>query len=122
MKKNDTILIFVVLFISLICFIFMTVCTTEENLKASVYIENELVYEVYLEDITETIIKEFDCKEGVMTIEISSEGVVVVEDCCTYHICSNQGLISRNFETIICVPNEFYVKLSQINSNEVVVG
>ena len=127
--RNDIILIGSILLISLIVFLIFKLNSTDDNLKALVYYDNELILEVDLdndsyiihnnelvnkENNNEYIIKG---RESELTIIVDDNGIKVIDSGCSDRVCVNQGYISSSNRTITCLPNKVYIKL--VGSEEV---
>lgn len=121
-RKNDFILFFVTLFLLLVAIMAIQFSKTDKGLKAQVYVKNQIVFEIELETIKEPLTYIFEGKNGDVEILFSNEGVKVISEISPYHLCSRQKMISKSGESLICLPNDVYVKIVKISSNEVVIG
>lgn len=61
---------------------------------------------------------EFTTFYGSNTLVIENGSAYVTNASCKDHICENMGRISKTGETIICLPNEFFVKIINGDYNE----
>lgn len=121
-RKNDFVLFFGILFLLLVAIIAIQLSKTDKGLKAQVYVNNQIVFEIELEDIEESQTHIFEGKNGDVEILFSNEGVKVISEISFYHLCSRQKMISKSGESLICLPNDVYVRIVKISSNEVVIG
>ena len=106
--RNDIILIGAILLISITSIIIMFSCSNNDNLKALVYFNNEIVLEIDLDVDDEYIVKG---KISDIKILVSNKKLSVIESECSDRVCINQGSISKANQTITCLPNEIYIKL-----------
>lgn len=74
-----------------------------------IYVDGELVQEVSLETEGEILIHG---NPGDNVLEIRNGTVRMKEASCKNHICIQQGEISKDKETIICLPNQIVVEIS----------
>ena len=83
----------------------------------TVHVDNELVMELSINGGTQQRISfPFgDHREHTATIEISGGKVRMLpldEELCPRGICSHTGWISRNYQSIVCVPNRIIIAFS----------
>ena len=121
--RNDIILIVSILLIALIVFLIFKLNSTDDNLRAMVYYDNELVLEVDLDNNSykiydnELVNKNNDNEyivkgsESELTIIVNDNGIKVLDSGCSDKVCVNQGYISSSNRTITCLPNKVYIKL-----------
>lgn len=114
MKKyrNDIILILVIVLISAISLLIFNLTSTKDNIKVSIYSSDELIYEVYLDEVESDIVLDIEGKISTMKVLITSDGVKVLDSDCHDMICINQGLIDKSSQTISCLPNEVYITIT----------
>jgi len=106
MNKKDFVLIFIVLFISLIFIIYYKI--QEPANIAYVYYNNDIVLTIDLNvDNRYSVIGD----NGNVNIEVKDKKIRVIEENSPYHLCSKQGFISKKGESIICLPNKIIIKL-----------
>ncbi|HHT47568.1 MAG TPA: NusG domain II-containing protein [Firmicutes bacterium] len=118
MKKitfYDKLFIALILVFSAAGFLFNFSLDAEAEQKyITVHVNNELVMELSFNDNTEQrVFFSFgDNKEHTATLEISRGMVRMLpldEELCPHGICSHTGWISRNYQSIVCVPNRIIV-------------
>lgn len=121
--RNDIILIVSILLIALLVFFIFKLNSTDDNLHAMVYYDNELVLEVDLDSNSykihnnEIVNKNNDNEyivkgsESELTIIVNDNGIKVLDSGCSDKVCVNQGYISSSNRTITCLPNKIYIKL-----------
>lgn len=121
MKKitfYDKLFIALILAFSAAGFLFNFSLNAEMEQKyITVHVNNELVMELSFNDNTERRVSfPFgDNKEHTATLEISRGMVRMLpldEELCPHGICSHTGWISRNYQSIVCVPNRIIVAFS----------
>lgn len=127
MKKNDVLLIVIVLLISLIMYvIFVLINSNQSNLNADVLINDELVITIDLKDNSHIIYDDsyisciddtlytFNGTNGDVVLEVKNSKIRVVSENSPYHICSKQGYTDSSLKPLTCLPNNLVVV---INSN-----
>ena len=106
MKKNDIILIFVVLSISLI----LGVCLYAFRQPPSIvriYVNNQLQQELPLDTDSEYLI---NGQNGASNLLIIEDGKAYVKDAtCPDKICVQMGKISELTQIIVCIPNNVVI-------------
>ncbi len=88
-----------------------------EQKYITVHVNNEFIMELSFNDETEqTISFPFgEKKEHLAVLEISGGRVRMLpisHELCPRGICSHTGWISRNYQSIVCVPNRIIVSFS----------
>jgi len=90
-----------------------------ERKYVEVYVENELVKEISLDDQDERVFEiPFQSHGETHYAELEVEDgkvrmLPIGEDLCPRGICSHTGWISQEYETIVCVPNQIVVTFSE---------
>lgn len=105
---NDIILIAVILILAIVSIIILFSCSSNENLKALVYYDNEIVLEIDLSIDDEYTVSG---KVSDIVILVENKKLSVIDSKCADRVCINQGNISKVNQTITCLPNEIYIKL-----------
>ena len=131
--RNDIILIICILLVALVVFLIFKINSTNDNLKAMVYCDNELVLEVSLDD-NDYIIHNDELvdrindneyivlgSESKLKIIVNENGVKVLDSGCPDKVCVNQGYISSSNRSITCLPNKLYIKLVGKEEVDVIV-
>lgn len=114
----DKLLIALILVLSLITFLFnFRLDAQGEQKYISIFVNNSFVKEISFNDQTERIVTFSFGKnnEHVATLEISRGRVRMLpisENLCPRGICSHTGWISRDYQSIVCVPNRIMVSFS----------
>ena len=62
-------------------------------------------------------IYEVEGYNGPIIIKAGNGKVMVEEEDSPKHLCSKQGYISKNYESIICLPNKIIVKIETKDGN-----
>ena len=117
MKKNDIILIIIILTISILIILFNQ---KEDSLtQAKVYYENDIVLTIDM-----SINGEYDVQgyNGNVHIVVLDNKIKVEEENSPKHLCSKQGFISSSNETIVCLPNKILIKIESKDSLDTVIG
>ena len=107
-NKKDIILIISLLFISIITILIFNINKKDGN-KAYVYHDNELIKEIDL-NINKKYI--FDGDKGKVYVTVKDKKIKVDKETSEYHLCSKMGYISKENETIICLPNKIVIEIS----------
>ena len=109
-KKQNFIFIIVLVVVSLILLFFLFLGKErQEGNKVLIYVDGTLVQEVSLETENEILIHG---NPGDNILVIQNGKAYMKEASCENHICIQQGEISKNGETIICLPNQILVEVS----------
>lgn len=113
--KKDIIVVFLLLAVALGCYLYFNM----NNIKSAGYVQ------VYRED---SLIKTYPLsKDGQYEIKtennfnqiIIEKGSVFMKDAdCPDKLCVRQGKISKNGESIICLPHKLVVKISSEEGTE----
>ncbi len=112
-KKNDIILICILLVVSLLILLLPRLILEDAsgNLTALVKDSNDTTYEVALYNIDEPYQVTYDGTLGDVVVEFDNGRVRVVKETSPQHICSKQGWSSSVFKPIVCLPNDFYITI-----------
>lgn len=105
-KKNDLMLAMGVILSAMIIFLIRTYIGTESSGYVTVRQDGEILatYDL-LEEGT------YELNGGTNTIVIKDGKVDMVEANCPDHLCVHQKAISKNKESIICLPNQLIVQI-----------
>ena len=112
MNKNDFKLILIISIIIVISFIFIYKPKKQATI-ANVYYKSELVLVI---DLNINKIYEVNGDNGIVKIEVNNKKIRVIEETSNYNLCSKQGYIENEGESIICLPNKIIIELP---SNEI---
>lgn len=104
MNKKDWLLIIIVIILSLL-FIFSSKISAD---VAYVYYESDLILTI---DLNINKIYEVNGYNGIVKIEVNNKSIRVVEENSDKHICSRQGYIKNEGESIVCLPNKIVIEL-----------
>lgn len=105
MKKADALII---AFFALLCaFMFALSFSKSADLTAYVWSDGELVKQVVLSEIEEEHIESF----SGCVISFSKDGVSFVSSTCRDKLCVKNGILSKNGDTMACVPNKVVVSV-----------
>ena len=109
--RNDVILIVVLLIISAICFggikIYQKLST--ENATAVIRVNGEMVGSYLLNEDTEVMV---DAGNGNYNLLSIKDGHVKMQKAsCPDKICVQHAKISKNGETIVCLPNKVVIEI-----------
>ncbi len=112
-KKNDIILMLVLLTISVLILVIPRIIINDAsgNLTAIVRDSNGDSYEVALYGMDNSYLQTYDGKLGEVVVEFDNGRVRVVKETSPQHICSKQGWSSSTFKPIVCLPNDFYINI-----------
>lgn len=107
-KIKYEIILIASVFLILIILAVLVFINTDKGAKAVIYLGDEVIKEVYLDEDQEFIIQG---KISEMTIVVSDGKIKVLESGCSNQICVNDGFISYDTQMITCLPNEVYIKI-----------
>lgn len=114
MKKKDIVLIIGVIIVIILGFGFNNYTNTKKSEKVEIYVNNKL-YKTY--DINSKEEVKIETEEGNNIIKIHDKGVEMIDASCPDKVCVHTGFISKNSESIVCLPNKVNVKIIS-NTNE----
>lgn len=119
MNKQDGILIFILIILSLLGMAFFYLSEKDGPKKAVIYYEDQVVLEI---DLTQKEEKTYQVEgfNGMVTIESKDGKVKVASENSPLHLCSKQGYISSSYETIVCLPNKIVVAIEANDSLDAV--
>ncbi len=109
MKKNDIFLICGIIFI-IACSFLLVFAFRSEGSRVLVVVDKELYKEFDLNENTTYEIRQENGERNV--IEIKDGYVRMTEASCPDKLCVKQGWIRYNYESITCLPNKVYVRIS----------
>lgn len=81
-------------------------------LTAQIVLDGELVAEYRLDRLEESVVLPLEDAAWPITLEITPEGVRVLESSCPGQDCVHSGVIRRAGGRIICLPNRLVVSLA----------
>lgn len=106
MKRNDLILLFVILVIA--CVLYMALSFGRNvGSHATITIDGKEKYTYSLNENMITVVQGYG--EGVCTVEIKDGRISVQEANCPDHSCVNQGWIDQEGDTIACLPSRILI-------------
>ena len=112
MNKNDIKLVLIV-FITIIALFIFTYKPKIQASIANVYYKSELIKTI---DLTTNKTYEVNGDNGIVRIEVNNKRIRVIQETSNYNLCSKQGYIENEGESIICLPNKIIIELP---SNEI---
>lgn len=109
-KKNDLILIAVLLFIGLGCWAIYYYLNVDKPAAAEIYYKSKLVETVYL---TAGVDRRFSIpqKSGVVFHQYPDKTICFEESDCPDKICVKTGRIGMAGESAACLPNQIIIKI-----------
>ena len=115
MKKNDIILIAVILAVAAGVFLFSSMKKADGGAKAVVYVDKE---ETAVYDLSEEGTYEIKSDRGTNLLVIKDGKADVTEADCPDDLCVKQKEISKNGETIVCLPHRVVVEIESLEESE----
>lgn len=112
LNKWDIILIVFILFFCLLG-IFFPFTQNNKSKYAIVYYKNNEVLRINLN----TKLQKYEIKgdNGMVMIEAGEGKIRVIEEKSKKHLCSKQGYIDKEYQSIICLPNRIVIELENQN-------
>lgn len=119
--RNDIILIASLLLIAVVGLIIVYATKTRNNLEAKIYVKNELVETVDLDNTDDTsfVIKG---SRGEVIVSIKDHKIAVAESNCPHQDCVHMGYVNESNKPIICAYNEVYIVIDGNVTNDVEIG
>lgn len=119
MKKGDLIIIILALLSIMITVLFMKLSNTNYSSKyALVKVKKKEIMKIPLNNDSSSIL-EFEFEKGVGYIEYDKGRVRILEmdkRICPKKVCSLTGWIDRNYESIVCLPNQITVSIEYVKN------
>lgn len=110
MKKNDWIIIGIVLLIAGSIYIWNTINEKKQSdeLYAEIYFDGELYERVIIKEQKKIVV---ETEVGWNVIEINNGKVTMIEADCPDKICLDTGTIEKANRSIVCLPNKVHVQI-----------
>lgn len=108
MNKNDLRLIIILCVIS-ICCIFIFKIFSKKGGNALVYYDGDLIKTINLNVDSDYIVSGFN---GDVLINVKDGKIKVLDENSPLHLCSKQGYVGSNYESIVCLPNKIVINIS----------
>lgn len=108
MKKRDIYLVLVLLIIAVLMFVFINMSHQTAGNRIRITIDGEVYGTYSLEDDQTIEIKE---DLGINTVQIKDGRAKMIEADCPDGYCMDQNEISRENETIVCLPHKLVVEV-----------
>ncbi len=116
MKKNDLLLIFVIVIVIGVLYLASMYISGDKGARVAVYQDKKIIDILPLyEDVEKTYSSEY----GENTISIKQAKLSVIDSNCRNRICVDSMAISKTGETIVCLPHHFYVEIIGGKENEI---
>ena len=115
MNKRDLIFLVIMIFFILI-FLFFN--KNEYASTAKVFYKNNIVLTINLDSDS---IYEVDGELGKVIIEVNNKRIRVLSETSPNNICSKQGYISNSNQSLVCLPNNIVIKLTDETEIDAVV-
>lgn len=110
MKKND---IFLIIAALLILIPLVIVLLNSKNGDKALVKRDGKVIDIL--DLSKDSVYTYEDDSGFNTVSVENGKIHVIEADCPGHDCINKGFISRNNESIICLPHHLEVTISSNN-------
>ena len=115
MKKNDLILIGAVLLLAVLVFGWSSSKKQEAGGTAVVYVDTEEIGSYSLEEDGEYVI---ETEQGENVLVIKDGTADITEADCPDKLCVKQRKISKNGETLVCLPHKVVVEIKSSQESE----
>lgn len=119
MKKNDIILMGIILLIGIVAFGIMNILQSQNTSDSMVLIKDDgvVVKSFPFTEKTDEVFEFFDGEE--INIVVIKDGVVTVSEAnCRDQICVKSQSITRSGEIIVCLPHKFTVEIYSENTDD----
>ena len=91
---------------------------SNNNLKAEIWYENNLIETIDLTNVEDNVIKDIKLKDDLMiTIEYQKNAIRVISAPCITHECEKMGWTSSLTKPIICMHLHYKIILKQNNAD-----
>lgn len=116
-NKKDIILVIIIISISLV-FLIINNINNKKGTEARVYYNNKLIKKIDLSIDNTYNVKGYN---GNVKIKVKDGKIKVEEEKSPLHLCSKKGYISKQHETIICLPNKIVIEIDGKDNIDTVV-
>lgn len=116
--NKKLILIFALLMLVCVAAIVVMQTTAQTAHIAEIYRENELLYSVDLDAVTES----YTIDLGTNTVRIENGRICMESADCPDKLCVKRGAVSTGALPIVCLPNKIYVTVTGGGSYDAVSG
>lgn len=116
MKKNDWILILTTLIFSLLIWVIYSQLIQKEGDYVVVSVDGEIVYEFSLDEEIDMEIE--GVNNGSNHLLIKGGKASIVDATCPDKLCVHQKSISKDKETIVCLPNKVVIEIRASKEKE----
>lgn len=119
MKKNDIILMGIILVIGISAFVIMNIVQSQNTSDSMVLIKDDgvVVKSFPFTEKTDEVFEFFDGEE--LNIVVIKDGVVTVSEAnCRDQICVKSQSITKSGEIIVCLPHKFTVEIYSENTDD----
>ena len=106
--------IFITLLLLIIATYLLLTLNIKKNNKIKIEIDSPYTKKYYTFSRTNRTVL-IKGKRGISKILISTNYVQMIDSACPNKLCVKQGKITKNGQTIICLPNQVIIKLISIN-------
>lgn len=113
LKKNDRILIIVILVISILLFLLYNIMGKKEAGVITIKVDGVIQGTYNLSDD-----QEIEINGGTNLLVIEDGKADMIEADCPDKLCVKQKAISKNMENIICLPNKVIVEVESAEDRE----
>ena len=113
MRKNDIFLLMETIVIAVV-FLGIQFLTPASGGNLIIQINGETIASYPLGEDAE-----FEINDGTNRVKISDEKVRMVQADCPDQICVHYKAISKNHETIVCLPNKIVLTIESTNETEI---
>ena len=112
MKKKDFLLIGIILIIALVFWFVVDLMSTEAGGRLRISVDNETFGTYELSEDQEILIGDTN------TCQIKNGQVVMIYGKCPDQVCVHSRAISKNGQTIICMPNKVVLEIIDSTDDE----
>ena len=114
-KKQDFVLILILLGIGLALYFIFAINATE-GVRVAVYVAGERIKDFSLDEDIEYVI---ETEEGTNRLKIQDKKAYMIEADCKDKICVSHSVIHKEGETIVCLPHKVVVQIENGEEGEV---
>lgn len=112
--KGDIILIISLLVLSAALFI-TSFTHRDDNLKAEIYVDGELIHNIDLSEVTES----YTLTENYCQLLVEKDGVSFVYSDCGDKLCIKKGKLKIQGDTMACVPEKVVVIIKSDSKKQI---
>lgn len=125
-KLSDIFVVLMVIAVAVSVILCFSLKDKGQELVAVIRVDGEVYSEIKLSEVSAPYEVSVVTEDGVVTVHISGDGACVVSSPCPDELCVNTGKITKQGQSVVCLPERVSVQLlaseSETTSLDAVAG